>query len=148
MPTIKEIADRCGVTKPTVKTRLMELELWDGHVNTSAQPYVVDDYAASAVSASFADSPDKRRTAEPETPQTSPASDAIALRCIEALEAQLAAKDRQIAELMRINAAQAAEIHALGRKVSRLSTRIASMPRPWWSRMLPKPDDDAESADD
>ena len=52
MPTIKELADACGASKPTVKRRLQELGLWDGHVNKQGATFVVDDYAASALSAS------------------------------------------------------------------------------------------------
>lgn len=50
--TIREIADACGVSKPTVTKYLKELGLWDFHVTPgdSSHPTVVDDEARAAVS--------------------------------------------------------------------------------------------------
>lgn len=49
MATIKEIAERCGVSKPTVRNNLTKLELWDAHVQDVDGVMVVDEAATAAV---------------------------------------------------------------------------------------------------
>lgn len=56
MPTIKQIADKCGVTKPTVTAKLKELNLWDSHVNKKGNAFYVSDDAASAVASALTSS--------------------------------------------------------------------------------------------
>ena len=49
MATIKEIAERCGVSKPTVRNNLTKMGLWDAHVQVVDGIMVVDESATAAV---------------------------------------------------------------------------------------------------
>lgn len=53
--TIKQIADMCGCSKPTVTKRLRDMDLWSYHVTPgdSTRPAVVDDEATQMVAASI-----------------------------------------------------------------------------------------------
>ena len=118
MPTIKELADACGASKPTVKRRLQELGLWDGHVNKQGAAFVVDDYAASAS-----------------------VTDALN-RYIASLESQIEAKDAQISALIDQNAAMSAKLDGMGERLTDLAEQvaranaIAERPRGLFGRLL------------
>lgn len=51
--TLRQIAERCGVSRQTVVNYLKKLDLWESHVTRGVvgQASIVDDYAASAVAA-------------------------------------------------------------------------------------------------
>ena len=49
MATIKEIAERCGVSKPTVRNNLTKMGLWEAHVQEVDGILVVDESATAAV---------------------------------------------------------------------------------------------------
>ena len=49
MATIKEIAERCGVSKPTVRNNLTKMGLWEAHVQEVDGILVVDEAATAAV---------------------------------------------------------------------------------------------------
>lgn len=138
MPTIKELADACGASKPTVKRRLQELGLWDGHVNKQGATFVVDDYAASALSASLGAGGDGADAA-----QDAPASVTDALnRYIASLESQIEAKDAQISALIDQNAAMSAKLDGMGERLTDLAEQvaranaIAERPRGLFGRLL------------
>lgn len=105
MPTIKEIADACGVSKPTVTKKLKELGMWDTHVNKVGMSFEVDAEAASAVAAIL--SPSVRET-EPEPPAPEKSVLDVYAEYIEELKdmngklwERLKEKDDQIADLQR-----------------------------------------------
>lgn len=140
MPTIKELADACGASKPTVKRRLQELGLWDGHVNKQGATFVVDDYAASALSASLGATGDATGS---DAGQDAPASVTDALnRYIASLEAQIEAKDGQISALIEQNAAMSAKLDGMGERLTDLAEQvaranaIAERPRGLFGRLL------------
>lgn len=140
MPTIKELADACGASKPTVKRRLQELGLWDGHVNKQGATFVVDDYAASALSASLGASGDSTGA---DAAQDAPASVTDALnRYIASLESQIEAKDAQISALIDQNAAMSAKLDGMGERLTDLAEQvaranaIAERPRGLFGRLL------------
>lgn len=140
MPTIKELADACGASKPTVKRRLQELGLWDGHVNKQGATFVVDDYAASALSASLGASGDATGAG---AAQDAPASVTDALnRYIASLESQIEAKDAQISALIDQNAAMSAKLDGMGERLTDLAEQvaranaIAERPRGLFGRLL------------
>lgn len=140
MPTIKELADACGASKPTVKRRLQELGLWDGHVNKQGATFVVDDYAASALSASIGASGDSTGA---DAAQDAPASVTDALnRYIASLESQIEAKDAQISALIDQNAAMSAKLDGMGERLTDLAEQvaranaIAERPRGLFGRLL------------
>lgn len=138
MPTIREIAESCGVAKQTVTARLHELGLWEGHVQKDGRTFVVDAEGASAVAASI------KRKKQPETasfaPFTAPeepsaltglkeANEALktalasSQETVAALTRQLDAKDAQIRDLSeRLAAAQDAHERAQ-ETIDRLSSR-------------------------
>lgn len=140
MPTIKELADACGASKPTVKRRLQELGLWDGHVNKQGATFVVDDYAASALSASLGAGGDSTGA---DAAQDAPASVTDALnRYIASLESQIEAKDAQISALIDQNAAMSAKLDGMGERLTDLAEQvaranaIAERPRGLFGRLL------------
>lgn len=121
MPTIKEIADACGVSKPTVTKKLKELELWESHVNKVGSSFEVSAEAASAVAAELA--PSTRKVEDEPAPEKSPI--AIYEEYVKDLKEinahlldQLKEKDAQIAELQR--------------QLSESNKR-----KSFWSRLLP-----------
>lgn len=120
MPSIKEIAEACGVTKPTVTAKLKEIGMWDGYVSKQGKGYVVSAEAASAVSAAI--KPPVSPAAEP-TKQA--ASDAI----YEAYIADLKATNEKLWEQVREKDALIAE----------LTQKLAdNQPKPSiWERLLP-----------
>ena len=150
--TLKQLAEQCGVTKPTVKRRIDELGLAD-HVNTNVTPFEIDEYAASALAASFKEAQDRRR-ADPaaqdgDTGADSPhrSADAVLERYIASLEAQLDDKQRTIEALIDQNAAllarmdelankTAESMDTLNRSVSAMGEKMAERHTPFWSRML------------
>lgn len=135
MPTIREVAEGCGVTKQTVTARLRELGLWEGHVSKGGRTFVVDAFAASAV----ADALKKpTKTAEPSR-TTSGDSDALnAYReAIDGLKSALSTSEAQQSALMRQLDAKDAQIHSL---TSQLATAQATInrlsSRSWLDRFL------------
>lgn len=152
MPTIREIAESCGVTKQTVTARLHELALWEGHVQKDGRAFLVDAEAASAVAASIkrkklsgarsdiaSQAPDESLALE----GAREANDALkaALRAsqesVAALTRQLDAKDSQIRDLSeRLAAAQEAQNRAQS-TIDRLSSR--SWVERLFGRGLPAP---------
>lgn len=142
MPTtIKDLADACRASKPTVKRRLQELGLWDEHVNKTEQPFTVDDHAASAVAASFADGP--REAAPGARSDAPPASVVDSLeRHISSLERQLDAKDAQIQAMVEQVSALGARLDSMAAKMTDLAEQvaranaIAERPRGLFDRLL------------
>lgn len=63
MATIKEIAERCGVSKPTVRNNLTKMGLWDAHVQEVDGVMVVDEAATAAVCDAILK---RKRSQEPE----------------------------------------------------------------------------------
>lgn len=105
MPTIKEIADTCGVSKPTVTKKLKELGMWETHVNKVGMSFEVDAEATSAVAAILAPSV---RESEPEPPAPEKSVLDVYAEYIEELKdmngklwERLKEKDEQIADLQR-----------------------------------------------
>lgn len=131
MPTLLEIARATGTTKPTVRKRLEDAGLWEGHVTRGSRgSYEVDDFAAAAVADSLV------ATRSPDAQKSEAGADPAALSAlyearvaelkerVASLERQLEAKDAQISELMgQLSEAQAA-------------TRELARPRRWWQRLL------------
>lgn len=131
MPTLLEIARATGTTKPTVRKRLEDAGLWDGHVTRSPRgTYEVDDFAAAAVADSLvaarpADSSGGVGGADQAALSSLYEARIAELReRVASLERQLEAKDAQISELM----AQLGEAQAATRELAR--------PRRWWQRLL------------
>lgn len=131
MPTLLEIARATGTTKPTVRKRLEDSGLWEGHVTRGPRgSYVVDDFAAAAVADSLV------ATGTADAPAGEGGADSAALSAlyeariaelrerVASLERQLEAKDAQISELL----AQLSEAQAATRELAR--------PRRWWQRLL------------
>lgn len=134
MPTLLEIARATGTTKPTVRKRLEDAGLWEGHVTRGSRgSYEVDDFAAAAVADSLV------ATRPPDAQKSEAGADPAALSALSALyearvaelkervaslERQLEAKDAQISELM----GQLSEAQAAMRELAR--------PRRWWQRLL------------
>ena len=132
MPTIKQIADACGVSKSTVRRKLEEMGLLEGgHATKVGKTLHVSDYAASAVSAAL-DGSDAVAASEPvATPSDMHERYIASLEADKArLEAQVADKDREIARLLETNA-------ELTREMADLAKKVAEQPRSFWSRLLP-----------
>lgn len=147
MPTIREIADGCGVTKQTVTARLRDLGLWDTHVQKDGRTFIVDAVAASAVASSIA----KKGGEQPDGGSGSDsrpfdgwealqgareANEALktaltaSQETVATLTRQLDAKDDQIRDLNeRLAAAQEAQERAQA-TIDRLSSRS------WLDRLL------------
>ena len=144
--TFKQIADACGVTKPTVRRRIDELDLW-AHVNQDATPFLVDDYACSVLAASFGEAQDRRRVAtvdedRDEVAGADAATD-VMNRYIASLEARIEADRRTMDALIASNNALAERMNALtesseriAEQVAALSVKVAERPAPFWSRLL------------
>lgn len=122
MPTIKEIAEACNVSKPTVTKTLKELEMWDSHVNKVGSTFEVSAEAASAVAAELA--PAVRKAEDDPEPEKSPlaiyedyVSDLKAINAL--LLEQVRDKDAQIAELQKLLAE-------------------ATKQKSFWTRLLPR----------
>lgn len=123
MPTIREIAETCGVSKPTVTAKLKELGMWDGHVSKVGKTFEVSAEATSAVAAALAPSV-KKAEPEPQAPEKSVLD--VYAEYIEELKdmngklwERLKEKDEQIADLQR-------QLAESGKKTS------------FWSRLLPR----------
>ena len=126
MTTIKEVADRCRVTKPTVKRRLVELGLWEKHVNKTGASYEIDDYAAAAVADSLTELTE-RSIADEEPSADTLALDAVTKAMsahISSLEAQLEAKDRTIDSLIEQNGKLSGRVGELSDRLADLSARV------------------------
>ena len=142
MPTIKELADACGATKPTVTRRLKELGLWDGHVNKQGSVFVVDDEAASAVAHSFADAPQHDAQKAPVGHDAAAPVVASLERYIASLERQLETKDAQIADLARSNRELSDRLASVSDKITDLAEQVAranalaERPRGLFDRLL------------
>lgn len=124
MPTIKEIAEKCGVTKPTVTTKLKELGLWESHVSKSGSAFQVSDEAASAVAAALA----KKQDVDISQATPKPTSDAAMEVYREYMET-----------LKRENDRLWQQIKEKDELIAELSRKLAeNKPRPsFWSRLLP-----------
>lgn len=148
MPTIREIADGCGVTKQTVTARLRDLGLWDAHVQKEGRTFIVDAMAASTVAASIAKKGGGDRTdggperdsrafdgwealqGAREANEALKAALSASQETVAALTRQLDAKDAQIRDLSeRLAAAQDAQNRAQ-ETVDRLASRS------WLDRLL------------
>lgn len=117
MPTIREIAEACGVTKQTVTARLKELDLWETHVSKSGNAFVVDDRAASAVADALKTV--RRATEDAHTPKSDDSgSDALAV-ALEALKSALMASQEQNAVLSR-------ELDAKNGQIRELQAQLAT----------------------
>lgn len=131
MPTLLEIARATGSTKPTVKKRLEDAGLWDGHVTRGPRgSYEVDEFAAAAVADSLVATRPAAAAAREGGADPAALSALYEARIgelrerVASLERQLESKDSQISELM----AQLSEAQAATRELAR--------PRGWWRRLL------------
>lgn len=127
MPTIREIAESCGVTKQTVTSRLHDLGLWEGHVQKDGRAFVVDAEAASAVAASIR----RKRTADTDSGADSAALDGNAalegaMAANEALKTALSASQETVAALTRQLDAKDAQIRSLNDRLADLNDRLAA----------------------
>lgn len=121
MPTIKEIADACGVSKPTVTKRLKEIGMWDGHVKKVGQSFEVDAEAASAVSSELA--PSTRKVEEDPAQEKSP----------------IAVYEEYIKDLKETNDRLWDQIREKDELIAELTRKLAeNQPKPTiWDRLLP-----------
>lgn len=133
MPTIREIAERCGVSKPTVTERLKDLGLWDAHVTKAGKAFEVDDHAAAVVADAL------KGRAAPDAAGKGPAvDDGVTVRELLAAQRdlarmyqdQLAAKDAQISTLMGQVADLTRQLAESRETVERLASRS------WFSRVF------------
>lgn len=119
MPTIKEIAESCGVTKQTVTARLRDLGLWEGHVQKDGRAFMVDIEGASAVAASIKS---KRQHETPANFVSAASSESSALigmkEANEALRTALATSRDSIATLTRQLDAKDAQIRDLSERLA------------------------------
>lgn len=127
MPTIREIAEACKVSKPTVTAKLKELEMWDGHVNKVGKTFEVDAEASSAVAAALAGSAEKNTTV---VFQETPSEDQSGIK--EVYEAYVEALKRENDRLWDQIREKDAQIAELQKQLSE-----ASRKRSFWSRLLP-----------
>lgn len=120
MPTIREIAEECGVTKQTITSRLRDLGLWEGHVQKDGRAFIVDQEASSAVAASIKkknhsdEVSDSSRTAQ----ENMPAIESV-IEANKALKTALNSAQDQIAVLSR-------ELEAKNIQISDLNARLAA----------------------
>lgn len=121
MPSIKEIAEACGVTKPTVTAKLKEIGMWDGHVNKQGKSFTVSAEAASAVSAAL-------------KPPVSPAADEPAKQA-----ANDAIYEAYIADLKATNERLWEQVREKDALIAELTQKLAeNQPKPSiWDRLLP-----------
>lgn len=139
MPTIKELADVLGMSKPTVKRKLQDLGLWDGHVNKTGATFTVDDYAASVLSREADGSVPVEHHGEDETREV--VTDSLN-RYIASLERQLEAKDGQIAALIEQNGELSEKLDTMGDRLTDLAEQVAranalaERPHGLWDRLL------------
>lgn len=136
--SISEVAEACGISKPTVRKYLKRLNLWEDHVNRDGAAFMVDEFAAAAVaSEAEKQKPVVRRAAlrpESDASEAPSLSDLYEARIadlnkvIENQRADLARKDEQIAALnaqmsslsARLEESQAAE-HKASDAVARMA---------------------------
>lgn len=130
MPSIREIADHCGVSKPTVVRRLREIGMYDGYVSRSGKAFVVAQEAASAVAASLMADRQQENGSEPQN-----AADATLAGVYEARIAELVEDKRRLQlQLDERNA----EVSKLTQQIVELSNKIAEHRKPSiWDRLLP-----------
>lgn len=126
--TIKEIADMCGCSKPTVTKRLRDMGLWSYHVTPgdSTRPAVVDDEATQMVAASIT----ARRRPLAEAPGEE--SDAARLyeERIAELRAMLADQRAEIDRLRGQNEALASQTVELSGRVAEQAEAMKALPAP------------------
>lgn len=135
MPTIREIAEGCGVTKQTVTARLRELGLWESHVTKDGRAFVVDAYAASAV-ADALKTPAKATEAPRAASGDRAAVDAYR-EAIEGLKSALSASEAQQAALVRQLDAKDAQIRSLTDQLAAAHATIDRLSsRSWLDRLL------------
>ena len=139
MPTIKELSDVLGMSKPTVKRKLQDLGLWDGHVNKTGTTFSVDDYAASVLSREV----DGAAQAEDRRDDVAHEGVVDSLnRYIASLERQLEAKDGQIAALIEQNGELSEKLDVMGDRLTGLAEQVAranalaERPHGLWDRLL------------
>lgn len=136
MPTIKQIADELGVTKPTVTQRLRELDLWDDHVSKSGSAYVVDDMAASAVADALGKTRQKASGSPKGESSGKDAVDAYSV-AVEALKSALSASHDQQAALERQLETKDEQIRTLTEQLSAAQETIARISsRTWFDRLF------------
>lgn len=139
MATLKQIAEKTGVTKQTVTAKLKELGLWETHVNQGGRTFEVDDFAASAVADALKKAPEKSPDAEISPETDSGAVDAYKI-AIESLKSALSAAESQNAALLAQNQQQAATIEALTTRLADLSRPRSLVERLFGRRALPAPE--------
>lgn len=139
MPTIKELSDVLGMSKPTVKRKLQDLGLWDGHVNKTGTTFSVDDYAASVLSREV------DGAAQVEDRRDDVAHEGVVdslNRYVASLERQLEAKDGQIAALIEQNGELSEKLDVMGDRLTGLAEQVAranalaERPHGLWDRLL------------
>lgn len=120
MPSIKEIADACGVTKPTVTAKLKELDLWDKHVSKSGKAYEVSAEASSIVSSAL-------------KPSVTPVAEEKKVSSSETIY------EAYIANLKRENERLWGQVEEKDKLIAELSRKLADnqQKKPFWSRLLP-----------
>lgn len=140
MPTIRQIAEQCGVSKPTVTERLKELDLWDSHVKKAGKAFEVDDYAAAAVADAL-----KGKAAQKPPKDAGGVGDGATVRELLAAQRdlvrmhqdQLAAKDVQINALMGQVADLTRQVADLTRQVADSNAMIDRLAnRSWLERLF------------
>lgn len=141
MPTLREIAETCGTTKQTVTARLKELGLWEAHVSKSGRTFVVDDYAASAVSDALKGAENGQERVEK---ARNPDGEDAAIVAVEALKTALSASQETVEALTRQLDAKDAQIRDLGERLAAaqeahdraqaMINRLSS--RSWLDRLL------------
>lgn len=123
MPTIKQIAQGCGVSKSTARRKLEELGLLDdGHTTKVGKTLYVSDYAASVVASALTESETETHTISTPTE--------IHNRYIAVLEEDKARLIAQVEEKDK-------EIARLNEALINLSHKLADQKLTFWQRLLP-----------
>ena len=155
--SVKQLADKMAVSKPTVVRYLDELGLRDGHttVQGGRGTLMLDEYAASAIAHAIATAPDqkaaKQETKRQERQGAGTISDEVWRNALDAyksaaeaaeerydgLMSQLEAKDAQIAAKDAQIASQADQIERLTAQLETANNRANALSqRSWLDRLL------------
>lgn len=126
--TIKEIADMCGCSKPTVTKRLRDMDLWSYHVTPgdSTRPAIVDDEATQMVAASIT----ARRRPLAEAPGEESGASRLYEERIAELKAMLADQRAEIDRLRGQNEALASQTVELSGRVAEQAEAMKALPAP------------------
>lgn len=127
--TIKQIADMCGCSKPTVTKRLRDMDLWSYHVTPgdSTRPAIVDDEATQMVAASI--TARRRPLAEAPGEESGDAARLYEERIAE-LRSMLADQRAEIDRLMGQNEALLSQTVELSGRVAEQAEAMKALPAP------------------